>query len=224
MRLLSGGTSKVAPHFPIRSNSKPKNILTDNILPLVTFVLITTFTPGPNNISSAAMGVLLGYKKSLRYLLGICVGFFGMMLLSALVSASLLNTIPALETILRYAGAAYILYLAYATLKTSYTFDSQEIKPLGFTNGLLLQILNPKLIVYGLTLFSTFLAPITDQPGLLAIAAVLLTLISFCSISVWTLFGAAIKRYLHQPRVRFYVNVVLSLLLVYTAIELAGIL
>ena len=194
------------------------------LLPLITFVLITTFTPGPNNISSAAMGVLHGYQKTLRYLLGICTGFFGMMLLSAGVSASLLNTFPMLESILRYVGAAYILYLAYATRKTSYTFDSEETKPLGYTNGLLLQILNPKLIVYGLTLFSTFLAPITHQPLNLLIAATLLSIVSFCAISTWALFGAAIKRYLHQARVRLGVNVVLSLFLIYTALELTGVL
>ena len=100
------------------------------------------------------------------YLLGICTGFFGMMLLSAGVSASLLNTFPALESTLRYVGAAYILYLAYAALKTSYTFDSEETKPLGYSSGLLLQILNPKLIVYGLTLFSTFLAPSPTNPSI----------------------------------------------------------
>jgi cysteine/O-acetylserine efflux protein len=194
------------------------------ILPLITFVLVTTFTPGPNNISSAAMGVLHGYKKTLRYLLGICTGFFGMMLLSAWVSASLLHVFPSLEIILRYVGAAYIIYLAIATLKTSYAFDDEEVKPLGFANGLLLQILNPKLIVYGLTLFSTFLAHITHQPARLLVAAALLMIVSFCATSTWALFGTVIKRYLHQPRIRFGVNAILSLFLVYSALELAGIL
>ena len=193
-------------------------------LPLITFILVTTSTPGPNNISSAAMGVLHGYQKTLRYLLGICVGFFGMMLVSALVSASLLNTFPILETLLRYAGAAYILYLAYATLKTSYDFEDKAVKPLGFPNGLLLQVLNPKTVIFGLTLFSAFLAPITHQPVKLLVAAVGLAGIAFLTSSTWTLFGTMIKRYLHQPRIRLAMNVILSLLLVYSAVELTGVL
>jgi cysteine/O-acetylserine efflux protein len=195
-----------------------------SLLPLITFVLVTTFSPGPNNISAAAMGVLHGYKKTLPYLGGIALGFFIMIQVSARASASILKTFPALEPALRYVGAGYILYLAYATLKASYGFESSEAPPLGFANGLLLQIVNPKLIVYGLALFSTFLAPITGQPVQVLVAAALLTLTAFTSISVWALFGAAIKTYLWQPRARLGVNVVLSLLLTYTALNLAGVL
>ncbi|MQC26597.1 MAG: hypothetical protein DWG76_03995 [Chloroflexi bacterium] len=122
-------------------------------MPLITFVVISVFTPGPNNISAAAMGVLHGYRATFKYLIGIVIGFFFMILVSAWVSASLLSVFPSLQSTLRYVGAAYILYLAYATFKASYGFDDHETKPLGFTNGLLLQLLNPKLIVFGLTLF-----------------------------------------------------------------------
>ena len=43
---------------------------------LISFVIITTFTPGPNNISSASMGIMYGYKKTLDFLLGIAAGIF----------------------------------------------------------------------------------------------------------------------------------------------------
>ena len=144
-----------------------------------------------------------------------------MMLVSAWASATLLSFFPAVEPVLRYAGAAYILYLAYGTLKASYNFD-EDVKPAGFIQGMLLQVLNPKLIVYGLTLFSTFLAPITSLPGQLFIAVILLTATSFSSISVWTLFGTAIKTYLHNPQVKLGVNILLSLFLIYSALNLAG--
>lgn len=193
-------------------------------LPLISFVLVTTFTPGPNNISGAAMGVLYGYRATMRYLLGMLAGFFIMIQVSAWGAATLLEAFPVLQEVLRYAGAAYILYLAYATLKASYGFDERESEPLGFGNGFLLQLLNPKLIVYGLTLFSTFLAPITDQAGNIMLAATLLTGVAFLAISTWILFGSAIKRYLANARVRLAVNAALSLLLVYSALDLAGIL
>src|SRR5512134_2940622 len=100
--------------------------MTVNLFPLISFVLISTFTPGPSNISSASMGVLHGYKKTLNFLLGLAAGFFIIMLLSGWISAALLRTFPSLETALRYVGAGYILYLAFAILKASYTFDSQS--------------------------------------------------------------------------------------------------
>jgi cysteine/O-acetylserine efflux protein len=188
------------------------------------FILISTFTPGPNNVSSAAMGALHGYKDSFRYLLGITVGFFAVMLACAVVSASLLRLFPQLETVLRFVGAAYILYLAYGILKASYSYESESVRPLGFANGVVLQVLNPKLIVYGLTLFSTFFASMVAQPVLLVVTVLGLTLLSFLSTSGWALFGTLINRYLRHPRARLVVNGVLSLFLVVTALELLGIL
>jgi cysteine/O-acetylserine efflux protein len=195
-----------------------------NLFPLVSFVLIASFTPGPSNISSASMGVLHGYKKTLNYLVGLATGFFAVMLVSGWISTTLLAFLPALEPILRYIGAGYILYLAFAILKASYTFNEEEnVKPMGFVHGLMLQMLNPKLLVYAFTLFSAFLAPITGDVALLGVAIVLLTITAFCATSVWALFGTIIKSYLHYPRVKATVNIILSLFLVYTAIELAGI-
>jgi cysteine/O-acetylserine efflux protein len=144
------------------------------------------------------------------------------MLLSGWLSTTLLEFFPALEPALRYIGAGYILYLAVGILKASYIFTETEVNPLGFGHGLLLQLINPKLIVYAFTLFSAFLAPITHSLTLLVVAAVLLAAISFSATSVWALFGTAIKRSLHQPRLQAAVNIILALFLVYTAVALAG--
>jgi len=169
------------------------------------------------------MGVLYGYKNTLRYLVGLTSGFFLVMLLSGWISTSLLNAFPTLEPVLRYIGAAYILYLAFAILKASYTFSEKDAQPLGFGHGLMLQVLNPKMIIFAFTLFSAFLAPITSNVALLVLAVVLLTMDAFCAMSVWALFGTVIKAYLHYPRVKTTVNIVLSLSLIYTAVELVGI-
>jgi cysteine/O-acetylserine efflux protein len=170
------------------------------------------------------MGVLHGYKNTLGYLVGLASGFFLVMLLSSWISATLLSLLPALEPTLRYIGAGYILYLAWAILRATYTFSEENAKPMGFIHGLMLQVSNPKLLVYAFTLFATFLAPITGHAALLALAVVLLTMTAFCATSVWALFGTVIKTYLHHPRVKAWVNIVLSLFLVYAALELAGIL
>ncbi|MQC26596.1 MAG: hypothetical protein DWG76_03990 [Chloroflexi bacterium] len=75
----------------------------------------------------------------------------------------------------------------------------------------------------GSPFFSTFLAPITDQAPQLLLAALLLALTAFTAISVWTLFGSAIKTQLRNPRIRLLVNSLLSLLLVYSALDVSGI-
>jgi cysteine/O-acetylserine efflux protein len=195
-----------------------------SLVPLLAYVLISTFTPGPSNVSSASMGVLHGYRNTLNFQAGLAAGVFVMMLLSGLVSTTLLSIFPALEPALRYIGAAYILYLAYGIIKASYSFDERATDPLGFSHGITLQLLNPKLVIYAFTLFSAFLAAITDNIAMVALAAALLSATSFVATSVWTVFGATIKSYLHQPRVQAVVNGLLALFLVYSAINLVGVL
>ena len=191
-------------------------------IPLLSYVLVSTFTPGPSNISSASVGALHGYRNTLNYQAGLAAGVFFVMLLSGWISATLLGIFPVLEPILRYVGAGYILFLAFGILKASYAFTDQNVKPLGFGHGLMLQILNPKLIVYAFTLFSAFLAPMTNNVALLALAAALLAAISFGATSTWAIFGTAIKTYLHNPHLKTAVNILLSLSLVYAAIALTG--
>jgi len=196
--------------------------MSTSLFALVSYVLISTFTPGPSNISSASLAVLHGYKKTLKYQEGLAVGVFLLMFLSGWLSTMLLNIFPALEPIMRYVGAAYILYLALGVLKASYAFTAKDEKPLGFLHGLALQVLNPKLIVYSFTLFSAFLASLIRNLPLLVLAAVLLAATSFGATSMWALFGTAIRTYLHDPRWKVTVNIVLCLLLIYTALTLIG--
>ena len=191
-------------------------------LPLLSYVLISTFTPGPSNISSASVAVLHGYKRTLNFQVGLAAGVFLIMTLSGWISTALLRAFPLFEPVLRYAGAAYILYLAYGILKASYTFTDQDEHPSGFLQGLILQVMNPKLVVYAFTLFTAFLAPVTEDAVLVLLAAFLLAATSFGATSVWAIFGTAIKTYLHNPRLKTIVNILLSLSLAYTAIALTG--
>ena len=88
----------------------------------LSYVLISTFTPGPSNISTASMAVQHGYKSTLKYQAGLAFFVFVLMFLSGWFSTALLNLFPTIEPIMRYIGAGYIIYLAFGILKASYTF------------------------------------------------------------------------------------------------------
>ena len=196
-----------------------------HLIPVLSYILISTFTPGPSNISSASVASLHGYRNTLRYQSGLAVGVFALMLLSGSISAALLHIFPVLEPVLRIAGAAYILYLAYGILRASYAFGpGGKAQPLGFLPGLMLNLLNPKLVVYAFTLFSGFLGSLTGSVFLVALVAAVLAAVSFVATSTWALFGTTIKTYLHNPRLRLAVNILLALSLVYAALSLAQIL
>ena len=190
------------------------------MLATLTFALITTFTPGPNTISSHAMGLNYGYRKSLPYFSGIATGFFSIMLLSAALATILQQLMPSVVTYLTIAGSLYILYLAYHVFTSSYSFSQTVVKPLGYSNGLLLQLLNPKVIILGLTVYSTFLRDMARTPFNLVASALCFTLMSFSALSTWALFGMGISCLLRTEHTRKVVNAALALLLVYTAVRM----
>jgi len=198
-------------------------MLDSEMLSLASFVIITTFTPGPNNLSSASMGISYGYQRTLQYLLGIMCGFFTLLLLSGWASSFLLDSFPAFEGVLRIFGALYILWLAWHTLRVNYAFEEKEQEPMGFLQGFLLQILNPKGIVYGLTLYSTFLVDRVESLFQLILSALILACVAFVSVSIWTLFGAGIRKYLSNEKIKRIMNIALSLLLVWVAVDISGI-
>lgn len=196
-----------------------------DLIPLASYVFVTTFTPGPNNITCTALAVQYGMGRTLKFIYGIITGFFLMMLVCGSLSHLLLKTIPAIEPVLRWVGAGYILWLAYVTFRASYSFGEEtKAMPLGFWTGLLLQFLNPKAAIYGLTIYSVFLAPLTSNPAYVALSAGIFAVITFSATSSWALFGTSIKTFLHNQKLKKMINLVLVLLLVYTAAKLAGVL
>jgi len=192
---------------------------------LIPFVLITTFTPGPNNLSSASMSINFGIKKTMNFIYGVVTGFFLLLMICGLFSKLIFTAIPSIEPIMRWIGATYILYLAYATFKASFSFQGKSDQYLwGFYKGILLQFVNPKGIIYGLTLYSVFLNPLIGNPFYIILFSLGFAFVGLLALLTWSLFGAIINRYLHNLKLRIIINSSLSLLLAYTAVKISGIL
>jgi cysteine/O-acetylserine efflux protein len=195
-----------------------------DFLSLILFLFTTMLTPGPNNITGASMGIQHGHRKSAKFVLGVATGFSIIMFLSGLLSGFLLKFIPGFERVIRVLGALYILWLAIGLLRSSLKNGNTEQSLLGFSKGLLLQFFNPKVVVLGLTLYSSFLAPVTGNYAWLALSAAVVGCLSFVMTSIWTMAGSVLFQYLKNPGILKIVNLVLALLLVYTAVEMSGIL
>ncbi len=193
---------------------------------LIPFVLVTIYTPGPGNIACTSMGVNHGIKKSMGFIYGISFGFILILLMAGFFSNLLLKVIPSFESIMRWVGAAYILYLAYNIQQTDYSFTqkNQQVQPFGFKYGILLQFVNPKCIIFVLTLYTVFLYSIISIPKYIILFTLILSVLGFSANLLWASFGVVISRFLYQAKVRKIVNSVLALVLVYTAIRLTGIL
>jgi cysteine/O-acetylserine efflux protein len=166
------------------------------------------------------MGIQVGYRRSIPYFWGIATGFFSIMLLGGLFASLLVRVLPEVVQVFSYAGAAYILYLAYRVLHVDYALSGQSPILLGYKDGLLLQLFNPKVLVLALTVYTTFLGTMDRNISSLFLSALFLTIMSFSAISLWAFFGTTFARLLTSQKARRMVNGALALLLVYSAITL----
>lgn len=190
-----------------------------NYTALISYIFIVTFTPGPNNIMSMSNASKYGFKKSIPFNVGIFFGFFFVIALCSLFSVTLYTLLPKVKPVMTMIGAIYIIWLAWKIYKSD---PSKEGKSLGDTNtlisGLLLQFLNPKVILYGITVVSTFIAPYYTAPIVYLIFSLILAAVGFVATISWSLFGSLFQQYLCNHRK--LVNSVMSLLLVFCAISL----
>jgi len=182
--------------------------------PLALFALVSSITPGPNNVMLASSGLNFGFRRSLPHLLGVNLGFTLMIFLVGIGLGSVFQQTPALYSVLKYAGAAYLLYLAWK-IANSGPLDEGEArgKPFTFLQAAAFQWVNPKAWVMAVGVVATY----TPQNGFFAnlvIATVVCGIVNLPSIGIWVTFGTALRRVLHRPAAIRAFNVGMALLLV----------
>ncbi|MFD4817864.1 LysE family transporter [Peribacillus butanolivorans] len=191
-------------------------------MPLLSFLLyvfVTSFTPGPNNIMAMLFANKYGFKKTLGFCLGVGAGFFVIMVLSSYFNLLLKNFIPKIEFFMTFLAAIYMLYLAIKIISSKNNDkDDDGDKNNRFFSAMLLQFVNPKGILYGITAVSTFIIPYHTSNFSLLFFSFFLAFVGFLSTMSWSVFGSLFQRFLKKYRSQF--NLIMALLLVYSAISI----
>jgi threonine/homoserine/homoserine lactone efflux protein len=193
--------------------------MTSELLPLATYCFLMSSTPGPNNMMLTASGANFGFRGTLPQILGINAGGFVQTFVTCLGLGALFTTWPVLHTALRVVGAAYMLWLAWRLTGGAAT-DAQVARPVGFVEGALFQAVNPKAWLKAITLASVFMP---EGLGLLAGAlwvSVVGTVIGFPCVSMWALFGVAIRHWLTDARRRRAFNAIMAATMALLAVSL----
>lgn len=183
---------------------------------------LTVWSPGPNNILLLSTASKYGIRKNLRLLLGIWTGSFSLMCLCGIFCSTLGSMIPGIQPIMKYVGAAYILYLSWQTWKRKPPQKNVSDKKPSYIMGLLLQLLNVKIIVYGLTMFSSFILPHENRIPVLFLFALYLMILGGIGNLIWAFAGNILKRF-YTDHYKL-MNAVMALLLIWCSMRTIGIL
>jgi len=194
-----------------------------NLSLFLSYAFVVSFTPGPNNIMSLYNASQKGFKKNLAFCLGVSSGFFILMSLCSFFNFWLQSSLPTIQPYMKFVGASYMLYLAYKIFKSKPPTENGDHQDsiINFQTGFMMQFVNPKAILFGITIVSTFIMPYFTAWYILLIFACFLALVALMSTSSWALFGSMFTKLLSKYHKPF--NVAMSGLLVYTAISISGI-
>lgn len=185
-----------------------------DLLPaLALFSLVSSITPGPNNLMLLSSGANFGFRRSIPHMLGIALGFTVMVLLVGLGLAEVFTRLPLAYTALKLISLVYLGWLAWKIATAAPpTGGATTARPLTFLQAVAFQWVNPKAWTMALTAVTVY-APAQSAAGM-ALVAGIFGAINLPSVSVWTVLGQQMRRILtNRARLRAF-NLVMAGLLV----------
>ncbi|RPK08179.1 LysE family translocator [Priestia endophytica] len=186
-----------------------------NITSLLLYCFIVTFTPGPTNIVILSTVNNLGPKKAMQYTYGATIAFGLLLVISAVLNTALVTVIPKILVVMQIVGSLYMFYLAYQIYKMD-TSKSTVTQTGTFMSGFLMQFLNPKVVLFTLTVIPSFIMPYYTSIPAVATNIVVITMVGFLAFITWVLFGTIFKKFLQKHKKA--ANVIMALGLVYAAV------
>src|SRR6476661_9997604 len=184
------------------------------LLAFVMFATVMFFTPGPNNIMLLSSGLTYGFRPTIPHVVGITSGFAFMVGAVGLGLGTIFIAYPVLQTILKYAGAAYLIYLAVAigmSGKAPSGKDNQR-GPMTFWGAAMFQWVNAKGWVMVIGTITAY-AAIASFPWNIIIQTAISLVMGTLSTVAWALFGSALRPVLASPLAVRAFNIVMAVLL-----------
>lgn len=186
------------------------------------FAIITAVTPGPNNVMLAASGANFGYRRTLPHLLGVILGFLFLTLVLGLGLEALFSRYPAVHTVLKVLGAAFLIYLAWRVASAGvHVAEGGKGRPLTFLEAALFQWVNVKawlVIINAIGLYTTTGGDLTAELTVILTGFFLAAVVAG---NTWVIFGVGIHRAIGaNPRAMRLFNIVMGVALLATLIPI----
>ncbi|RQZ17153.1 leucine efflux protein LeuE [Burkholderia sp. Bp9031] len=175
-------------------------------------VIFIILLPGPNSMYVLSLAAQRGVKVGYRAACGVFLGDTVLMVLSAAGVASLLKANPLLFSVVKYGGAAYLLYIGTGMLRSAWrklraradapadaprTVDGEQ----PFRKALIVSLLNPKAILFFISFFIQFVDPAFPHPALsFVVLGAIAQSASFVYLSTLIFAGARLAEHFRRRR------------------------
>lgn len=170
----------------------------DIFFALAGFALVTSITPGPNNLMLMASGANFGFRRTIPHMLGVGLGFMFMCMLVGAGLAQVFDLYPIAHDLLKIVSVLYMAWLAWKIANAAPPSEAQETgTPITFIQAALFQWVNPKAWAMALTAVTVY-AP---EQTMIAIVMVALVFgaVNLPAVSSWTILGQQMRRVLTNP-------------------------
>jgi len=184
------------------------------LIAFVVFAVVMFFTPGPNNIMLLSSGLTYGFRRTVPHIAGITIGFAFMVGAVGLGLGTIFIVYPVLQTVLKYAGVAYLVYLAAVIAMAEPVMPEQDNRrgPMTFWGAAMFQWINAKGWVMVIGTITAY-AAIAAYPWNITIQVLLSLILGALSCTAWALFGSSLRPVLSSPRTVRAFNIIMALLL-----------
>lgn len=188
---------------------------------LAPFAIAMSISPGPNNLMVTASAANFGLRRTLPHMIGITVGFPVMLIAVGIGLGGALEALPRLHAVLKYLGAAYLLYLAW---RVGAAGGPDEVTgrqtPLSLIQAALFQWVNPKAWIMALSAVTTFTTVGGDAFRQILLISAVFAVVAFPSVAIWAAFGTIIARLLRSRISLRVFNISMALLLVASVVAM----
>lgn len=174
------------------------------------YSIINAITPGPGNILALNTVTNYGLKKGKPLFAGIFVGYYVVQAICAIFVYGVSSILPDALGIMKYIGAAYILWLAIH-IAISKPPEENEDKSASFLKGFLLQFVNVKIYLFGITALTGYITDYSTSLWVLLLFEMIIATIGTLATSIWIAVGSLIQRFYKNHYT--VINIVLALFL-----------
>ena len=181
---------------------------------LILFCLVTSCTPGPNNILASYSGFNFGIKKTLPLMSGVAFGYALMLTFVNFGLIVIFKNYPIIQQIIKVIGSIFLIFLAY---KISFLTSNSNIlqkNPVKFFDTFLFQFINPKAIIVATIMVSTFVDSNNNYVRESFWVIGVNFIFAWFSITFWTLLGKFLRKFATNDKFIKIFNYVMSFLLI----------